>query len=500
MLLSFFEKNYFLLAIAWAVINSLWQGAICWFAYKMITSTKKVSALIRHHLSLFFFTIIFGWFIYTVLNGYAIFNAPGYNTGMFFNVEFNYFIKHFSACFYVFALLYLSVVLFNGIRLAIRLNSALRFRDNNLLKAPFDFRIFASQTALHLGIKRKVELWLSDKVQVPCVAGFFKPIILLPFTIFNQLNAEQAEAIILHELAHVKRNDYLVNLVQSVIDVILFFNPFALLLSKEIRKEREKCCDDWVINYKYDKQSYAAALLHLEKIRQVDLKLLPAATGEKGKLLQRIKRLFYEDPHTEITGLQKFKLSMIAIALLPILFFCMPDIYKVTPVSYTSAKTILPASFTEGNQKWTAELVNTRPMVNNKPMVKRLASVENGVTSTPGKLNKQAQKINKQEREYSVALVNNELLVSQNESENVASMAVKVDTESKDYLIKIEIEQSGSRAKTSYVFEYNKSENGVADIKPLLILNKNKLKPAVTKALKKVSDKKSVSKKKRITS
>ncbi|MEP7252554.1 MAG: M56 family metallopeptidase, partial [Ginsengibacter sp.] len=87
------------------------------------------------------------------------------------------------------------------------------------------------------------------------------------------------------------RNDYLVNLFMSVIETILFFNPFMLLLAKAIKRERENCCDDFVIQYRYDPQSYASALLRLEQLRRGNLKLAMGAVSGKKQLLNRIKRI-----------------------------------------------------------------------------------------------------------------------------------------------------------------------------------------------------------------
>ncbi|MBA2562683.1 MAG: M56 family metallopeptidase, partial [Chitinophagaceae bacterium] len=101
----------------------------------------------------------------------------------------------------------------------------------------------------------------------------------------------QLEAIILHELSHIKRNDYLINLLISLIETILFFNPFIVLLIKIIKKERENCCDDFVLQYQYDRHSYASALLSLEQSRNQHLRLALTSTSGKKQLLSRIKRI-----------------------------------------------------------------------------------------------------------------------------------------------------------------------------------------------------------------
>ncbi|WP_315815976.1 M56 family metallopeptidase [Paraflavitalea speifideaquila] len=150
-----------------------------------------------------------------------------------------------------------------------------------------------------MSIPKKVNIWLSSRVDTPLTVGFWKPIILLPIAAVNNLTIQQTEAIILHELNHIRRNDYLVNLLIACIDIILFFNPFAQLFSGIIRREREHSCDDMVLQFRYDASQYARALLMLEQSRiQMAPALAVAATGHNSLLLNRVKRILSNDPVT----------------------------------------------------------------------------------------------------------------------------------------------------------------------------------------------------------
>ena len=142
-----------------------------------------------------------------------------------------------------------------------------------------------------LNIPKNVKVGLSKLVDVPCMVGYFKPVILLPLALATYLSTDEIEAILLHELAHIKRNDYLVNMLQQVISVLLFFNPCALLINKIINEERENCCDDLVVKATANPIIYAKALLKLEQTRQNDWQLALAATGNKYQLLNRIERI-----------------------------------------------------------------------------------------------------------------------------------------------------------------------------------------------------------------
>ena len=114
-----------------------------------------------------------------------------------------------------------------------------------------------------LKIRTKVRLLISESIKGPALYGFFKPVIVVPTGMFFNLSNEQVESILMHELIHVKRFDFLVNLLQTLVEILFFFNPFVWLLSQQIRTEREKYCDDLVIKSGSSPAVYAKALLNL---------------------------------------------------------------------------------------------------------------------------------------------------------------------------------------------------------------------------------------------
>ena len=143
-----------------------------------------------------------------------------------------------------------------------------------------------------LKITRKVTLAISNNTIIPCTIGFLKPIILFPVAIINSLSPAEVEAILLHELAHIQRNDYLFNFIQRIMEMILFFNPVIWFIGKEIRREREFCCDDLVLQNTSNPVIYAQALLQIAEHKPNNLSLSLSASGEeKYTLLNRIKRL-----------------------------------------------------------------------------------------------------------------------------------------------------------------------------------------------------------------
>jgi beta-lactamase regulating signal transducer with metallopeptidase domain len=141
---------------------------------------------------------------------------------------------------------------------------------------------------------RPARLLESALVKVPMVIGWLRPVILLPAGALTGLTPQQLEAIIAHELAHIRRHDYLINLLQSVVETLLFYHPAVWWVSRRIRQEREHCCDDLAVAVCGDALTYARALLEMEKLRAAGPQLAMAANG--GSLMNRIRRLVGAQP------------------------------------------------------------------------------------------------------------------------------------------------------------------------------------------------------------
>ena len=140
-----------------------------------------------------------------------------------------------------------------------------------------------------LGIDRPIQLLETASVEVPVVFGWLRPALLFPVTAFTGLSPDQVEAILIHELAQIRRHDYLVNLLQTVAETLLFYHPAIWWISWHMRIEREYCCDDIASSQSKDTLTYAAALSQLEERRGVALNVVVAAAG--GSLLERVRRL-----------------------------------------------------------------------------------------------------------------------------------------------------------------------------------------------------------------
>jgi beta-lactamase regulating signal transducer with metallopeptidase domain len=177
-----------------------------------------------------------------------------------------------------------------------------------------------NRVAERLGLARHVQLRESLAVTVPLVVGWLKPMILLPSSVISGLSIKQLEMILAHELAHIRRHDYLVNLLQSVIETLLFYHPAVWWVSATIRHERELCCDDLAIKVcGGDKQSYAQDLADLDDLRP-NMQFVQAITG--GSLVNRVLRLLDKaipkalEPRQWLAGLSMISISMILFTII----------------------------------------------------------------------------------------------------------------------------------------------------------------------------------------
>lgn len=155
------------------------------------------------------------------------------------------------------------------------------------LPAPWDDRV--DELMRTFAVSRPVRVLRSSIVRVPAVIGWLRPVVLIPAAALAGLSARQLELIIAHELAHIRRADYLVNLLQVAIETVLFYHPAVRWMSNRVRQEREICCDDAVVATCGDTLTYAHALTELEAQRQAGFQTALAASG--GHLSQRIYRM-----------------------------------------------------------------------------------------------------------------------------------------------------------------------------------------------------------------
>lgn len=195
-----------------------------------------------------------------------------------------------------------------------------------------------------LGIHKAVKLAVSAGITVPSVIGWLKPIILIPPGVLTGLTPLQMELILAHELAHIRRQDYLWNLLQVFVDTLLFYHPVVRWVSHHARMEREQCCDDIVVDLNGDAINYARALTELERLRTPRNAMVLGADG--GQVIHRIHRLIGM-PAADISpfswALPLMALSLLVTGSLARIPFQNPVFESHTPLS-SAVETIGQAS------------------------------------------------------------------------------------------------------------------------------------------------------------
>ena len=170
--------------------------------------------------------------------------------------------------------------------------AATRLRTRGAFAAPTEWRERLDHLAAAMGVRRHVVLLESCLAEVPVVIGYLRPVILLPVGMLAGLSTDQVEAVLIHELAHIRRFDYLVNVLQTLVEGLLFYHPAVWWTGSVMRREREHCCDDVVVSLQGDAHGYAATLARLELSRGAGREPALAATG--GNLMMRIRRLMQQ--------------------------------------------------------------------------------------------------------------------------------------------------------------------------------------------------------------
>jgi beta-lactamase regulating signal transducer with metallopeptidase domain len=146
-----------------------------------------------------------------------------------------------------------------------------------------------------INLARKIRVAVTDQLTSPAVVGILVPTLILPLSLFTTLTPEQIRFILLHELAHIRRGDYLANLFQLLAEALLFFNPAVWWLSHHIRREREACCDALAIELSGAPADYAKTLVRVAENTLPTAPTTALAFGEDGRepssLADRVQRL-----------------------------------------------------------------------------------------------------------------------------------------------------------------------------------------------------------------
>jgi len=198
--------------------------------------------------------------------------------------------------------------------------------------------------ALQLGVVQTARLVVSMKADVPLVVGWLRPVVLLPLSMSSGLTTAQLEMLLTHELAHIKRHDYFVNFLQTLIEVIMFFHPCVKWVSKQVRAEREYCCDDIAIHECGNALAYATALTDAEMLRPHNIPQLAMAALRRNLKKRIFRAVGHQSCSPRYSG--KWLASLFSISLVISIFTAgqvaaIAHIEDKKPVSEDAAKQLI---------------------------------------------------------------------------------------------------------------------------------------------------------------
>ena len=309
-------------AFGWMILHSLWQGAFVAILLSVsLLFLNKKSAQLRYLVTvgalLFFTAMSIRTFIdhynipnnsssQKIVNQLTIDQTQALNNLLTNSTITNdnfiaqitqgftlYFNQHIP----VIVTLYLLGILFFALKLTGGFLYSQRIKHYRTNAAEDIYTKIVYRFSKQLNIKQKVKLLESAMVKVPVTIGYLKPVILFPIGLLNGMSYTQVEAIIVHELAHIKRADYLVNFFQSVLEVIFFYHPAVWWISSRIRDERENICDDISLQAINHPAELARALLYLNQFQPDQYSFAMNAIGNNNHLIRRIKRMTGEIYH-----------------------------------------------------------------------------------------------------------------------------------------------------------------------------------------------------------
>jgi beta-lactamase regulating signal transducer with metallopeptidase domain len=304
-------------AVGWTIVHSLWQSiAVALILLLLLVSLRQRSAQIKYFIS---FVSLIAVLIGSAVTFYKAYqhatekkeiaekmvSTPGYISGILQSkltgeapdgntldiryVKIRVFMqRHFDTIVVAWILgIFLLMVRFMGGIVYTR-----RLRTRQTVNLSDEWLLKITELSSKFGIHQRIEAFCSSLARVPMTLGYMKPVIIIPLSAITGLAPKEIEAIIAHELAHVARNDYFFNLIQSLIEIVFFYNPTVWLISSKIRTEREHCCDMLAIEATNDRLAYVKTLANIQLQQSPYAQNFSMAiTGHKNSMLQRIKHL-----------------------------------------------------------------------------------------------------------------------------------------------------------------------------------------------------------------
>lgn len=353
-------------AISRVLLHSIWQGLLlAVVAAVVVLCTRHSRPAVRYNL------LLITWALFLVcVAGTAIREATQFNkpivpstsvsstpvyisslssAGQRFLAVLDHYSTYIFSAWFIFFLCKL-------IYLLAGLGHIRHLRQTNVTAPPVAWQQRLQELAAQLQIRRRVVLLQSALARVPLVTGIVKPVILLPAGLITQLPPDQVEAILLHELAHVRRQDYLVNLVQQLAEAIFFFNPGLLWVSRLIKDERENCCDELALQQLPDRRQLIHALVAFQEYHLAGYPPAPAFPGRPPHLLTRVQRMLSR--RNSLLSKWEFRTLTVCLVLLLVTLTSL-----VVPDNLNEKENTADSAFNTGRDTIPTAAVNLSPLL-----------------------------------------------------------------------------------------------------------------------------------------
>lgn len=289
-------------AITWTLVHSLWQGLILTvLAGLVLLLTRRSTAALRYTFLCTLFFLFLGGVCLTFLvewnheiepaQKYKVAEQPGFYSIFsidHWRTEAAFFLNQHAQWI---VLTWILVLLFQSGRMVEEIVYIRELRKRRTTEAGQFWKSKVQALAEELGIRKTVSLVESAVVRVPVIIGHFKPLVMVPVGMLNHLSPGEMEAVLLHELAHIRRHDYLVNYLQRITESVLFFNPGMLWVSSLLRAEREACCDEMAIARTGNKLQFVEALIRCKEHALQTPAFSLGLFGNRNLLLHRLNRI-----------------------------------------------------------------------------------------------------------------------------------------------------------------------------------------------------------------
>lgn len=383
-------NNPLLAALAITLIHFLWQGALVAVVLKALLSLisyqksqlryafSTLAMLANIILPTITFLLIYDVDYRQVSN--LVYALPLLDQSFYLeNIQTNTWYIEWLEYLPILTMVWLSVVIILALKLLIELYNVNRLPLQGCTTADTNLQKRFSGLIAQVGLSRHVKLLLSHNTDVPMAIGWLKPVVLIPFSMISGLTPQQLDMLLLHELAHIRRHDYLVNFFQTLVEITLFFHPSVRWVSKQMRNEREYCSDDIAVKHCGSSLAYAHTLADTASLcakhrHHTIPNMAMAASG--GDLKQRVVRLLDHQQHCTKTNDSGKWLASFSI-LLTVVFLFSKYSFTLPIIDLQSGSISLNNSATSLNKSLLLQSsISAEPEENSTSLASRLLAID----------------------------------------------------------------------------------------------------------------------------